>query len=680
MSVRAAVLRPAGMARATWPRLRELLAALVRAADAHSTWLALLGSLTVVGALYGRALGYAFFFDDTFDLARTEERSYWQILSSSKGYQYYRPIPFLIWKALHGLQGHYDQPALHLLPLVAHAFAGWLLYVLLRRIGAGHWAALPALLFLTYPFDYQAVPIAGTLFHPLAGAAILGSLVIYERARHSAEPVRRRLHVAALGTTLIALWTHESGIVVAPLVIGLEAFLLWRAHSRRPSPWLSGHLAAALLFLIVWSSVERLPSSEHTNVGELHPKALFFLQGLTYPLSAQIGWLSDHAPFAPGILQTGLLGLAIGFGAFGVAAWRQRRWELVAIPALAVLGALAAFAPAAWRLSYSYIEDSPRLLYLVGIGAACFWGFLPKLDFGYRRVTLAWRVATCLLLVGIIVQSWRFVDVRMTMYARGTRVVDDIVALGEEYRGQRILVVNAPAWFAENRYEYLYGHFGIQLMPAYIGLERVIYTSSRTQIGLDARSASWNPEVSGGVFTFGPHGPTAPPEDLDALLRDGRELIDVRPNGNRFRISDVGHLLPARGERLSTAAGQFDSRIWITHARSVIGAEGLEVFLQWHAVQPTGGDYDTVVELRDDGGALVAGYSGYALAGFSAPRLWQAGDLIEDSLLFPTPPPGHYTIWAGLQRVHSTERMPGFLPDGTPAATGLLPIGDLTVP
>ncbi|MEX1157427.1 MAG: hypothetical protein WEC79_00675, partial [Thermomicrobiales bacterium] len=161
------------------------------ATERHATWIALAASTLLVFALYDRALGFSFLFDDTFDLTRVEGRSYWQLLSSSEGYSYYRPIPFLIWKALRDTQGNYDQATLHALPLIAHAIAGWCLFLLLRRLGAELWAAFPALLFLTFPFHYQNIAIVGTLFHPLAGAAMLGSLVLYERARSRDAEVRQ---------------------------------------------------------------------------------------------------------------------------------------------------------------------------------------------------------------------------------------------------------------------------------------------------------------------------------------------------------------------------------------------------------------------------------------------------------------------------------------------------------
>jgi hypothetical protein len=655
-------------------------------AGAQATWLSLLGSLALVTALYGRATSFAFFFDDTFDLTRTEGRSYWSLLSSSEGYSYYRPIPFLIWKALHDVQGHYDQTLLHLLPLAAHALAGWLLYLLLRRLGHGHWSVFPMLLFLTYPFNYQNVPIAGTLFHPLAGAAILASLVLYERARTTASlRARNVFHVTALAATFVALWTHESGIAVAPFIVGLETLLLWRANSRRPSAWAAAHVFAALLFVLTWFTVEKAPFGERTSLDELHPKVLFFVQSFTYPLSAQIVWLDDTLGVGVGILDMAVLALALVGGAWLVAAYRNRRRgsalaASLAFPALAIGLAVAASVPAVARLSWGYVQDSPRLLYLVGIGAAVFWGLLPSLDFRHRWATVAWRVVTCACLLGVIIQSWVFIDVRMTMFERGTAVVDAIVEQGEQFQGRQLLVVNAPSWFAQERYEYLYGHYGVQLMPAYIGLDRVIYTSSARQATTDARSASWNPDVSGGAYPFGPHGGTAPPEDLDRYLREGRVLVDVEPRGDIFQVREVGQLRAGVAERRDDAAGRLGDGVWLSTARFAMTNAGLVVYFEWNVLTPLEADHDAVIELREDTGKVVANYIGYPVAGFSAPRLWQSGDQIEDSLVLQTPAAGHYTLFVGLRQVGTESLAPVYDPSGTQLSDNMLPIGSFTIP
>ena len=639
-----------------WQQVRAIYADVVSALDRRASPLVLLGSCVVVWALYGRALEYSFFFDDTMDLTRVEGRSYWSLLASSEGYSYYRPIPFLIWKFLRDVQGHYDQATLHALPLIVHAFNGWLLYLLVRRSGAGQWAIFPALLFLTAPFHYQTVPIVGTLFHPLAGMAMLASVTLYQAARSPATVRSRCLHGAALCMTVVALWAHESGIVIAALVPLTEASLLWRSDRRRPSVWLGGHLLAALAFFVVWSTVEKAPFGEKTDLRELHPKALFFLQGFTYPMSAQINWLHDQLGVSLGIVQVGAVALLGVMAAYGLSAWRRRQWELLAVPVLGLAIDVAASAPSMARLSWAYVEDAPRLLYLVTIGASIFWGLLPALSFGHARIDRIWRVATIALLLGVVVQSWRFVDVRMEMFARGSATIDAIVAEGQLYRGQPMLYLNAPSWFAENRYEYPYGHFGVQLVPAYIGIDRLIYTSSARVNRTDARSASWQPAVSAGRYPFGPHGPDAPPETLDGLLREGRELVVVTPKGADYAVRNVGRLVPGVADESVDAIGEIANSVSLEPARVALLDGQLVVYLNWNVLRAPGDDYDTVIEVRDAEGLQVARYEGYALAGASSPRLWRDADRIEDSIAFEIPSDGVFSIWVALEIVNSSDR------------------------
>lgn len=456
----------------------------------HVAWLALVGALVFVFLLYGRAITFAFFFDDTYDLTRVEGRSYWSLLSSSAGYQYYRPIPFLIWKFLRDLQGYYSEALLHSLVLIVHAVTGWLLYLLLRRLGSGEWALIPMVLFLSYPFHYQVVPIVGTIFHPLAGMAILATLNLYLMGQSAAPVPRRWLMVASVGTTVFALWSHESGVAVAPLLVMLEAALVWRQRRRRPSWWISPHLIVTCIFVVAWLAVEKLPSSEQTSLAELRPKLLFFLQGFTYPFSAQIGVVRDRLGVSLGILEVGMLAfLAVGT-AYVVAAQRAARAQLLLIPMTSVAIAIAAFLPALTRLSWGYVQEGPRLLYLAAIGSAIFWGMSPSLSFKQRTTTITWRIVTICLVVVVVIQSWRFIDIRMDMFASGTAMIDDIVTIGETRPGHPLLIVNAPSWFALNQYEYPYGHYGVQLMPTYIGLDRVIYTSARRPTQVDVRSGA----------------------------------------------------------------------------------------------------------------------------------------------------------------------------------------------
>ncbi len=678
--------------------------------------MSLIAALLIVYAQYGRALGFSFLFDDTFDLARVEGRSYWDLLSSSEGYSYYRPIPFLIWKVLRDLQASYDQSTLHALPLLAHAIAGWCLFLLIRRLGAGLWAAYPAVLFLTFPFHYQSVAIVGTLFHPLAGAAILGSLVAYERARHheelaavvhSDETIETKLtgvrrivacgqqrrflsvvwHLVALMLTLLALWAHESGVVVLGMIVLVEIVVSWRASGRIPSWWVATHLAATLLFVVTWSMVEKAPFTDETSLSELQPKSLFYLQGFTWPLSAQTYWMQDHLDIPGGItittlglLDIGVLAIVTVVAAYGVSAWRIRRWELLAVPAFAIAVSIAAGAPSLWRLSWEYVENSPRLLYLVAIGASIFWGLIPALRFRHDRLTLVWRVVTTTMLLLIVIQSWRFVDVRMEMWVRATTFVDDLVSTGETYEGRRILVMNAPSWFAQGSYEYPYGHLGVQVIPSYIGVDRVIYTSSGRSAVVDAASGAANVDTSSGPYNFGPHGSEMTTEDIDALLRDGYELIDVTPVGDEYAIRDVGRLTPGGADPALDLAGAIGGFAGVDDARVTVKDGWLTIYIDWHMLddlpsRPRTNATLTLIEVRNSAGSVVYAYAGDPLAGFLPVTFWQAGDLVSDSIAIRLPETDTYSVHVGLQRVFAAGPMPATGQDGTEYPDGMLPIG-----
>jgi len=621
--------------------------------DAWAVWLTLLGSIVVVGLLYGPALGFAFLFDDTFDLARVEGRSYISLLTSSEGYSYYRPGPFLAWKLSHDALGYYSAPLLHVLPLACHALAGWLLYLLVSRLGAGQWAILPALLFLTYPFSYQNIAIMGVLFHPLAGAAILASLNLYLSARHSHGKRSWMFHSGALFSTLVALWSHESGVAVAPLIVGLEALILWQRRQRRPPWWAQGHIVATLGFGITWLTVERTAFGETVTLGDMHPKALFFAQGFTYPLSAQIAWIGESLGWAPGILQVTILSLALVFGAYGLS-WRSSRNEgesllaRLAFPLAGLAIAGVAALPALARLSWPYVEDAPRLLYLVGIGSALFWALLPMLHFGQKWLTVVWRVVTVALLLGVVVQSWVFVQLRMQMFAGGSSAVEGIVEAGERHAGPGVLVINAPSWLAQREYEYLYGHLGVQVMPDYIGLDRVVYTSSRGKTQVDAASASLVPDVAGGRFTFGPHGLEATAQELDSLLREGRVLVDVRRSGDGFAVIDIGRLEPGGAQATEQMVALDGVAVAVGMLRSAVEGDWLSMYLSWNVLADYTGEPGVRMELVNDRDIVVDAYYGPLLAGVSDPALWQSGDRIDDRFIFERPPSGRYTVRAGI--------------------------------
>ena len=216
----------------------------------------------------------------------------------------------------------------------------------------------------------------------------------------------------------------------------------------------------------------------------------------------------------------------------------------------------------------------------------------------------------------------------------------------------------------------------MQLMPSYIGLNRIIYASSSYSAYTDAASVSWNPDVSGGIYPFGPHGPSTPPEQLDALLRQGREVVDVRPEGATFAVRDVGRLMSKRAEQRGDFPAEIASSVWISTARTANESDELVLLFQWHVMSALTEDANAVIELRDADGRVVQRYDGYPLSGVSAPRLWVAGDRIDDSVAFPMPARGVYSIWAGMRSVDTDQPLPVTPgPEGAPVEFNMVEVG-----
>jgi hypothetical protein len=309
---------------------------------------------------------------------------------------------------------------------------------------------------------------------------------------------------------------------------------------------------------------------------------------------------------------------------------------------------------------------------------------LPALRFEHERLTAWWRVVTSTLLLLVVAQSWRFVDVRMAMLASGTDIVNQIVATGEMYEGQKVLVMNAPSWFSMTTYEYPYGHLGVQVMPEYIGLDRVIYTSSRRSVEVTASSGTYNIDTSVGPFGFGPHGQAMTAEEIDALLREGYELIDVKPEIHRYTVRDIGRIEPGGADPALDLAGEIGNFALVDDARIATSDDGLDVFIDWHVRNElarrsgTPGSV-TIVEVRDSNGAPVFTYAGDALAGYSSPLFWRPGDLIADSIQMPLPADGRYAIYVGIQQMFEPAPIPATGADGTDFDDGMLPIGTFVV-
>jgi hypothetical protein len=671
---------------------------LARLTDQITTWVALLVCALLTLIVYGDALEFSFTFDDPLDLPRAEGRSVWSLFTSSEGYAYYRPIPFVIWKFLRAVQGHYSEAALHGLTLACHAAAAWLLYLLLRRLTGTHWGLLASVLFITYPFSYQTAFGAHTLFHPLMTAAILLSLLLYHLARTGdagddrPSPWSYLLLAGSVLAALVALWTHESGVIILPLILGLELLLILqtRLHTNDPASttpvhraftirsltwWPLLHAAATVAFLVTWRLVPKFDRPGPWTRDSLLPNAKYFLQGVIWPVASLLNPFGRRFDFDPlrAVWPAILLTLLILVALYWVG---RRRW----VPVVALAAAGIVLFPAWLVLSWTYVEDAPRLLYPAAPAIAALWGLLPALAFRRRIATIAWRVVALLVIGAVTLQSLAFIDLRRDMWREGTTLVHGVADAAAAHEGRPLLFLNVPAWFAPKQPEYPLGHVGLTALPGYVGLGRVTYIHRGVQPPIESRG--YYPDVNGWKYDFNTHGGPASLDDFATLLRnvDATYLVEMLPGGARVR--NVGELRPGAADP-AAAGPRFGPGIVLTSTDIRLVGTGLQADLTWDILAPVPGDTLPVLRVRDAGGVVVAEWRKYPLADIAAPRLFQAGDRLHDRPLIPLPadlPGGDYSITLTWEGKDNRVPLPALAADGAPLPPDGLPLGTFTLP
>ena len=219
--------------------------------------------------LYSRALDFAFFNDDpSGHFAWMEGRSFLDFFRSSAEYGYYRPIVFVVLKGLVTAVAYYA-PLFHALLLLLHGANVALLWLLAFWLtGERPYAWAVALIFATVPFSYEAVAYVASLTHPLLTFWALLTLLFYWRAREAgsgdgerngrSRSSRTIYYLAAFTTLILALFTHENGLLIPLALAGLEWLL------RRPRGVLEGvkrpflpTFIPAILFFFLWLAIPK---------------------------------------------------------------------------------------------------------------------------------------------------------------------------------------------------------------------------------------------------------------------------------------------------------------------------------------------------------------------------------------------------------------------------------------
>ncbi|MBC7227579.1 MAG: hypothetical protein H5T61_10150 [Thermoflexales bacterium] len=622
------------------------------------TTLLLVLSLAAIGWLaYGFSLRLPLFSDDIPHFRWLEGQTWWGILTSSRGIGYYRPLPFLLWKLLRSLQGGFRAPTLHGVNLVLHLLNACLVLCLVGQQAhrrSGLVGITGALLFLLYPFSYQAVPWVGSLTHPLVTALILGSLYFHRIAESRASGALRALSIAL---AFLAPLAHETGVLAAPLL----CLLLMTGENRPSLPEVLRrtrfHWLASLAGLALWLMAPKgVQPPRVWNLEARYQNGVYLLQGLAYPVAPlakrvwSAGWGLDD-------LQSVLLVCMPTVLLWGWLLWKTG-WRPLLL--LAAGWFLLTAAPAWLTVDFTYMIDGPRLIYLSSVGTALFWA-APLSGWAENRRGRLGRIAAGIAVLSIALSSYAFIRQRAAIYeAIGQWIGQFVRSVRSVSAPGPVLCVNCPEFLAPREPTFAVGHEGVPICAGH-QLDDLFWINTGEE-----------QEVVGLVFPdlqrpwkyhYGSAGEAHTWMSLQEPLRGAAGVLLTDYSGDEIAVYPVGAL---EGEGFPPAdhfLADFDGRVRLLSAE--VRREGtlLRVALRWQAVTPPTEDITVFLHVVDASGALAGQRDGYPLMGLSRPVAWHPGDVWQD-LRWLRLPEGEYRFLIGLYTTGGGQRLPATDPAG----------------
>lgn len=621
-----------------------------------TTWLVPLGLAVLVFVTYRNSLGHSFNFDDPLDLTRAVGYPLTHILTSGLEEGYYRPLNQLVLKGWYALRGGYDPVWFHLLPLLLHATNSYLVYLVIKGgTGRPSAAGAGAALFLLYPFSYQAVQVVDALSQSLMAFFVLSATLAYARFRHTASA--RWLIVSWLAA-IAAPFSHEGGVVVGPLMIGVELFLLRERQASRLFPAVFSYLVLSLGYLALWAWVPKWVEPWVWDWDSWRLNGLFFGQGFIYPVAGALKGLSSFWALVAGISTLGALTLFY---------WKGKRlsWLLASLAWFTI-----SVVPAWFTLSHDYVLDGPRLLYLASPGAALAWGGLVEMS-----LVRGWKGWSWLLIMAIAGQSWVFIQGREPMYRAGTSLISQVVEAAASSPG-RLLVVNLPSWLAPREPDFPIGHTGVSLIPDYVGLGRVAYLYLGQEIPII--SVATTDLLRPWRYHYTPHGPGVGRDEIASLVRQHSAVYLTQYRDEGLFLTPVGSVASGFPQPLSFLA-QFPG-YYLVAAEDEKTPNGLSLTLEWYCHKLSYRDETVFVHLYDAQGQLHSQADGHPLSGLYPLNRCQAGERIIDHRLIPVAQGGRFHIRVGIYNASTGTRLPATDGQGRPFPEGAVPLGSLVWP
>ena len=616
--------------------------------------LALAGTLI----LYWEAAQLPFFFDDMIHLRWLDWHSLSSIWTTAEGLGYYRPLTMSVWKIDHLLFGQNNQVRLHLLNLFLHALNAGLVGCIAGRACRGKGRAVlalsTALLFLSYPFSYQAVPSTSSLSKPLIATLTLGSSLLYwkGRRRHSWLWI-----VLSLVVGFLAPFAYEVGVMVPLAILAVEVL----GYSRKEFVHLSR--LPILYMLLIWGVAlpvvvlmepETGASLRLSSLLNLWQNGTYFVQGLIFPVAPISTLLERILPVDRYVLLS-VVDLVAFTALLAFYRWaKQMRFFWYALSWFAI-GVL----PLWLMLDFSYVITSPRILYLSAVGSAMLWAGVPV--FLWTELPARWwsKVLAVASIAAMLVFNGAYVRHKMALAEMISAPLWQAVHAAEDQGASAsLLYLNVPAWVAPKEPLYRIGTEGLTFIPEYVRVQDFVYVNAGMEPAIRARM--FDPTKRDWQAYIGYAGSGLDWDGLEQEIRQADGVYTMTYSPDDLHFVEAGAL--QQTDSLSGSGPAFarfgDQIVLVEHRTEASGTE-LVLKLWWYCLEVPEEDVTVFVHVYDEAGQLVAQADGYPLLGLFPAQRWQPGDLVRDLryITLPDNASTSYTVALGWYSTASGQRL-----------------------
>jgi hypothetical protein len=519
-------------------------------------WLLLPALVAVI--LYGYTVRLPFFMDDgvLFGLIQSNPPGldgfrFWNGATNTGFYfPYFRPLVFSIWE-WQGilLDGRFDPASLHLFNVFVYGLTGCAIAALTRRlIGLMSVGVIAGVFFVAFPFNYNAAMWIASTFHTVA---VLGIVLAVYFGILAAQGVRFRLSLSLVALfTFIAVFSHENGVLTAPLLIAalwtVNGLTIFRQRQTQIVIGVIGMITATYvaLFLIV----PRDATNSVVNLSALPENLSIFLQGLIYPTAALVRRVTKSEA------TTGLLYLltAVTLIPLLVNLWFRSK-RLFRLAAFGCFWYVFAALPSALLLETTYIVGSWRLLLVSAPGAAIFWGIALYALWTHGTESASEsrtpHLAFAVRVIAVLIAVWGIyvsVDFLAQRRDEATLQADYLRALKAEIEqygtGDRPLVINAPMWLnpSDDRRWLLTIGEGVSFVAGFVNFNWLYEAETGTPfpyINALVYSPTFNPPK---WLSYAPFQTYAFGEDFTTKVREATDIYVTIFDGDAFYPQYVG--------------------------------------------------------------------------------------------------------------------------------------------